>query len=213
MFFHYKYGKINCTIDKTEYTECSELELTDYYNEWAKKYKSTSLNIKQSSSEEDNHFMTGLVECYCGYDYEQHNNYLRFGMDVDNNTWREKTHMLWRIIFDAPTLPKNSVIYRSVCKETIKDILLKNKTGSVAQEKGFMSTSIQKKVVAEFKEDNYVLKLYIRKGTPALYVNCVCKRDESELLLPPNGFLKLISKPYFDKEISQDIYECYLFYY
>lgn len=74
-------------------------------------------------------------------------------------------------------------------------------------ENGFMSVSLHKETCIEncgHKAD--VLKIYLPKDIPAVYVNAIIRRDEAELLLPPEMFLRLIAEPYLDPS-GKMIYE------
>lgn len=183
-------------------------ELLLYYEDWANLIKKANVDIKGANLDKDTRFLTKLINLYCGYDYTHINDYLRFGDDTESNEYREKSHLLNLIIYLAPHIPRDTIVYRSICPEFLNEL----KNNGTAYEKGFMSTTIDFKYARRFNDNNSVLKIFVKKDTPCIFTDAIQNREESELLFPPCGGLQLINSPHsFWK--SKKIYECKLFYY
>ena len=119
------------------------------------------------------------------------------------------------ILSMAPRVPNNIVAYRLVCDDFIRSLIENNKKEMPTIEKGFISTSLVKSIVNSDEAYSYqenLLKIYVPKYTIGIYVNEITKRKkEQELLLFPNGYFRLIKKPY--NEGNKMVYECELFYF
>lgn len=190
------------------YHPMSKNDLAKYYEKWAAIIKQTDLEIKRACLDQDARFMTNLVELYCGYDYRHMNDYLRFGEDTNSHEYREKSHLLSLIIYLAPRIPCDTVVYRSVCSNFIAD-LLKNGT---AYEKGFMSTTLDFDYACRYHEDHSILKIFVKRNTPCIFTDVIKNREESEVLFPPCAGLQLISSTN-KLGTHKKIYECNLFYF
>lgn len=100
--------------------------------------------IKHNSS-----LVTSVVECYCGYSYQQINEYLRYGEHKDKETsYGELANILTMVLCSAPKIPEDIILYRVVKEDVVKNLIAKNRERfSVPfQEKGFMSTSMRKNI-------------------------------------------------------------------
>lgn len=214
----YIYGDLYSKIeDKSKYKEFSTLEECekwgDYYSDWAKRYKeimSLFEKIKENCSLE-----VAPVECYCGYSYKEVNEFLRFGYHSDKKLYDKMADILIMTLCSAPKIKDDIVVYRVVNDVFIKELIRNNKLPDSipTQEKGFMSTSLLKDIVNVYSDGGsglYLLKIYVPKGTVGIYVNTVTRRDEEEILLAPNNYLRLIEYPYYDESYSIRIFECQL---
>lgn len=213
-----RYGKIHWSIDeKKEYrdfqnaNEAEDWGMTHYKN-WAEQYIKV---MKMAENVVKNRLCTVPLECYCGYSYRQINEFLRYGRDDQNHTYRELSDVLSIVLCGAPRIPCNLVLYRMVNDEFINMLVSENKRDmpTPVQEKGFMSTSLLKNIVnvdEPYAEENNLLKIYIPKDTIGVYVNAVTSRTEEEMLLFPNMFLGLASYPYYDQESGKNVFECQL---
>lgn len=209
-----KYGKMNNNILHSEYIEFEERDIAKswgkkYYDDWSQNYK---INMKVADKVINTSFFTSCVECYCGYSYRNINEYLR-GFKEDY-FYKEMSDILAIVLSMAPRVPNNIVVYRLVCDEFIRELLIKNKDEIPTQEKGFISTSLCKDII-EHEDEHYsahknVLKIYVKSNTVGIYVNGITKRSEQELLLYPNGFFRLLRRPY--KYMNKILYECELLY-
>lgn len=209
-----KYGELYDHIEnKNSYVHFMGEKETEqwgmlHYNQWAIKYKMI-MNMAQDVFRGTYAYNT--VEVYCGYKFREINTFLRTGIDCENRTYREVADILALAICSAPRIPCDVVLYRMVEDDFIKQLIQCNKGCNPVPvlEKGFMSTSLLKRIAFEDDRKN-LLKIYVEKNTCGIYVNAVAKRDEEEMLLLPNMYLRLIEYPYFDEESGKTIYECKL---
>ena len=112
-------------------------------------------------------------------------------------------------IFYAPRIPENIIVYRGVNQFGNYDF---NNEYNSSKDLGFLSTSIAVEKAKPFASSNKMLKIYVRKNTPGIYMDVIWDRDENEILFPPSAILTLISEPYYDKTLSLIAYECELSY-
>lgn len=214
----YIYGDLYSTIDdKSRYKEFLTveecIEWGDYYSNWAKRYKeimSLFEKIKPNHTSE-----TAPIECYCGNSYREINEILRFEYNSDKHLYDKMVDILIMTLCSAPKIKDNIVVYRLVNDSFIKELIGNNKLSDSipTREKGFMSTSLLKDIVNIYSDGGsglYLLKIYVPKGTVGIYVNTVTRRDEEEILLAPNNYLRLIEYPYYDEGYSIKIFECQL---
>lgn len=214
----YIYGDLYSTIDdKSRYKEFLTVEECrewgDYYSNWAKRYKeimSLFEKIKENHTSE-----TAPIECYCGNSYREINEILRFGYNSDKHLYDKMVDILIMTLCSAPKIKDNIVVYRLVNDAFIKELIGNNKLSDSipTREKGFMSTSLLKDIVNIYSDGGsglYLLKIYVPKDTVGIYVNTVTRRDEEEILLAPNNYLRLIEYPYYDEGYSIKIFECQL---
>ncbi len=212
------YGDLYSTIDnKSKYKEFLTIEECrrwgEYYSNWAKRYKevmSLTKKIKTQPSLE-----TAIVECYCGYSYREINKLLRSRSISDKKLYDKMADILIMALCSAPKIKDDIVVYRVVNDVFIKELIINNKLPDSipTQEKGFMSTSLLKNIVntySESVEEPHLLKIYVPKNTIGIYVNSITKRDEEEILLAPNNYLRIIEYPYYDESYSIKIFECQL---
>lgn len=209
-----KYGELYDHVDSKEayvhFKEKKEAEQwgMQHYELWALKYKMI-MNMAQDVLR--GAYANKTVEAYCGYKYREVNTFLRTDEDCDNGTYKEVADILSLAICTAPRIPCDVVLYRMVEDDFIKQLIQCNKKCNPVPvlEKGFMSTSLLKRIAFEDNRNN-LLKIYVKKNTCGIYVNAVAKRGEEEMLLLPNMFLRLIEYPYLDEESGKTIYECKL---
>lgn len=214
----YTYGDLYSTIDdKSENKEFLTAEECkkwgEYYSDWTKRYKeimSLFERIKPDYSLE-----SAPIECYCGNSYRGINEFLRFGYHSDKHVYDKMVDILIMTLCSAPKIKDNIVVYRVVNDVFIKELIENNKLSDPipTQEIGFMSTSLLKDIVNVYSDGGsgqYLLKIYVPKGTVGIYVNTVTRRDEEEILLAPNNYLRLIEYPYYDESYSIRIFECQL---
>lgn len=217
----YIYGDLYSTIDdKSRYKEFLTVEECrewgDYYSNWAKRYKeimSLFEKIKENHTSE-----TAPIECYCGNSYREINEILRSGYNSDKHLYDKMVDILIMTLCSAPKIKDNIVVYRLVNDAFIKELIGNNKLSDSipTREKGFMSTSLLKDIVNIYSDGGsglYLLKIYVPKDTVGIYVNTVTRRDEEEILLAPNNYLRLIEYPYYDEGYSIKIFECQLISY
>lgn len=215
---HWKYRKLqNLTKPKAEYRNfynSEDAEKWGYavYSDWATKYKQTIKLAKKFSSKIANPVLNA-IEFYCGYSYQHINPYMRGDNSIDE-VYKEAADILVFTIASAPPVPEDIVVYRVVCDEFIHELIEKSTNNSAAIETGFLSTSLLKGISKEpehYADKPNLLKIYVPKGTPGVYVNTVCSRNEYEMLFAPNCFLRLVECPYNDPILQKTVYECELF--
>ena len=206
----------------------------ELYKDWAVKYKKL-MDCSEKYFTSSRVYCKDVVALYCGYEYKQINEYLRGENNDDeykqineylrgenNDTDTLKKDMLKKVkasilslaLFSAPRTSQDLVLYRIVGDEFITILIDKNKHNEWCKEKGFMSTSLLKNIVwssGYYAGEKNVLKIYVPKGTVALYVSSVYDRSEYELLLPPGVGLWMISSPYEDTELNKMVYECTIY--
>ena len=214
----YIYGDLYSTIDdKSRYKEFLTVEECrewgDYYSNWAQKYKEVMSLAKKINKNHSIEMST--IECYCGESYREINELLRLEHISDKHLYGKMVDILIMTLCSAPKIKDNIVVYRVVNDAFIKELIGNNKlSGSIpTREKGFMSTSLLKDIVNIYSDEGsglYLLKIYVPKGTVGIYVNTVTRRDEEEILLAPNNYLRLIEYPYYDESYSIKIFECQL---
>lgn len=203
----------HCSIDKAachEFTSFDDAETwgMGHYSPWAKAYKKVFFLSNARYKEHSPLRLEEPIELYCGYRYREINEYLR------NNPLTSAfpnvpvyTATMASAILSAPTTDQSLVAYRQVSSSTIQAIVEAHENETVYCEKGFMSVSLHKETCIEncgHKAD--VLKIYLPKDLPAVYVNAIVRRNEAELLLLPEMFLRLIADPYLDPS-GKMIYE------
>lgn len=213
-----KYGEILYPVnDKESYKEFRKEEDAEnwgieHYSEWGKKYKNMMQMVDNILKQTT---LTQVLETYCGYDHMPINKYLRNKKNSDYSRECAMSEMLLMIICSAPPIPENIVVYRMVSDMFIKSFILENKNeiATPIQEKGFLSTSLLKRIANHnepYSFDNNILKIYVKKGTLGIFVNSVAPRAEEEILLVPNMYLGMASYPYLDNETGKSIFECSL---
>lgn len=211
-----RYGKMNDNIVSSDYMEFEDGHVAEtwgnkHYHEWSKQYKD---NMKAAKKVIKTSCMDASVECYCGYNHREINEYLRFGINKgQDNTYKEMSDVLAIILSMTPRVPNNIIVYRLVCDEFIHELIQNNKKEIPTQERGFISTSLTRDIVNSkefYSSHKSMLKIYVKANTVGIYVNGVEKRHEHELLLYPNGYFRLLKKPY--KDNNKKIYECELLY-
>lgn len=212
------YGDLCSAIDdKSKYKEFSTVDECkkwgNYYSCWANRYKDVMLLVEKIKN---NHSIeTSTIECYCGYSFREVNEFLRFGYHSNKQLYDKMVDILIMLLCSAPKIKDDIVVYRVVDDVFIKELIGKNKLKDSigTREKGFMSTSLLKNIVNIYSNGGsglYLLKIYVPKGTVGIYVNTVTRRNEEEILLAPNNYLRLIEYPYYDKKFSVKIFECQL---
>ena len=156
------------------------------------------------------------LECYCAGYMTRVNELLRTGSSSVNI---EKLHNLKRFLDDdfksAPMIQDNIVVYRYVDVDEFNHISPSD-TGFI--DKGYLSTTLNKRIYLEqdsrlnYLDTDYVLKIYVKKGTKALFVSGFdyAIENEFELLFKRNSKLVKHTEPYWDNDFKRNILECLL---
>ncbi len=106
--------------------------------------------------------------------------------------------------------PDNIVVYRYISKEILDYMkkwykLNRIKKNCILVDDGFLSTTFTPKVIKDSsyaKESKKILKIYVPKGTPCVYVDLISDMHENEVIFCPRLKLKVISAPIFSKYIE-----------
>lgn len=213
-----KYGDVlNLPNPKTEYKSFYDSKQADewgrvIYTDWAAKYKHIT-QLAGCLSPKIDSISKSVIESYCGYSYKQINSYMRRHNSKDEQ-YKEAADILTFVIASAPQIPENIVVYRSVCDDFIQELIEKNRHGMPTLEPGFLSTSLLIDIYKEkesYSRNPNLLKIYVPKDTFGIYVNTITFRNEYEMLIAPNYYLRLVEYPYKDHATEKTIYECKLF--
>ena len=150
------------------------------------------------------------MEVYLGNMFSSLNGYMRGTYIPDDKLIPDFDTLIDKIneiIFCAPPLPGNIVVYRAVSNNTIKKIMAQVKEYESYMENAFMSTSLlYETVLKEFPSQSNILKIYVPEGAHVLGTDGIKDRDENEMLFSEKQWLKYI-KQYKDKAILRNIYE------
>ena len=107
------------------------------------------------------------------------------------------------------SLPIDMTLYRGINKKALQDIIsfdanefsnfenmykdYKNYEGKVIQDRGFMSTSLRRKIGSDFSED-VLLVIDAPKGTPGVYIKNLSNHDyEDEVLIQRESLMRITS--------------------
>ena len=212
------YGDIAHELDDKPSFYCFESSIDaekwgeDHYACWAKRYKEI-MHIAADINRREVSYPFCTIEEYCGHVYKEINSYLRGNYQGDSEAmYKEMSHILIMLLCEAPRIPDNIVVYRLVSEKFMSELYRNNQSGLPTIEPGLMSTSMFESIVGSdeaYAQHKNILKIYIPKGTPGIYVNAVTQRSEYEVLLAPNRYLAMISYPYKSK-CGKVITECKL---
>lgn len=200
---------INCGYREFNSKASAEQWGDDIYGDWITKYKSLMQKVKHLDKMSP--YSKQPVEAFCGYGFSQLNSYLRDTNYVNDSSLQAFADVLQLAIYSAPSIPENIVVYRLVCDKVIEDLLTKTNTYTY-YERGFLSASLYEKFYHN-QNEHYVshknlLKIYVNKGTHAIFASGIDYRSECEMLFLPGITLALIKKPY--KKSGKTIYECFM---
>lgn len=220
-----KYGRIDChNIEKESYHDFgTEDEAKEWgkniYGNWAKEYPNYIKNIPRSGRVAEDWSTRDPLAYYCGNLYRNANDYYRSG-DYGNGYFDSLKTELNNIINAAPRIPDNIVVYRALYKIDFWDFRALNRSRSPFVELGFMSTSLTASILTRKHEDpysnfsasHYALRIYVPKGTKAVYVDEVGQyveslaRGELELLFPSETKLYMVAYPY--RKWGKCVFDC-----
>lgn len=193
------------------YRDFSDEEAT----EWGKKNFGNWLiemqdqNIQPSKS----------VECFFRY-YTQgihytYNNPLRLQIN-DIRPMTKNTISLAMNEIKSHPCTQNIIVYRYVNKLLFKKMkewsnIHVIRKSNIIYDKGFLSTTLTPSTVLghSYTQNYYrVLKIYVPKGTPCVYVDLISDMHENEVIFCPNTMLKVLSAPILNKYIECKVVNC-----
>lgn len=199
-------AKILPFTDKHSYREFSSVgEAKTWaeanYGDWSKKHK--EIMAASARYPEPPLRFPDAMDMYFGYRYKQINESLRScNNTLDDYALRRDIMIMSIAILSAPVIKEKIILYRQVSEDVFRQLM---DDGSYV-ESGFMSTSLVKKICSEACGDHaYMLKLYVNTVSPihSVYANLVRKRNEMELVLQPGLKLRVIDKPYYDRDTEK----------
>lgn len=106
--------------------------------------------------------------------------------------------------------PENIIVYRHINKSLFKgmkkwsNIHMVNKN-NIIYDRAFLSTTLTPSAVLDHSyAQNYykLLKIYVPKGTPCVFVDLISDMHENEVIFSPNTKLKVLSAPLLSKCIE-----------
>lgn len=212
------YGIIERIENPNEYKEFKTGEEAEkwgkaIYEKWSHDYIKFQINKKESGMFETDSWAHDPIRWYCGWGYKGINRYLRNKENEGLERDKYRSVMLSEVILTAPKIPENIIVYRYVSNMVIDKLIKANKEKEhhYYYEKGFVSTSLLRNIALQAPENSSLLKIYVDQNVLGIYVNTVVARDEFELLIQNNLFIRLCEKPKWDDELKMMIYECKAF--
>lgn len=175
-------------------------QTTEEADAWVEEHKS----FFPSDNDNDKIFLQA-IDYYTGSSKPIYNNHLRQRFPVKEDSYFYP--YLMQMIKKLPTyqIPDNITVYRYINKQLLKEMCESYplKCGSIIQDKGFMSTTLLRESVEEFKSNrklNILLVISIPKGTKGTYVDLLHDSlPEYEIILAPNTQLRIDYKiPFFN---------------
>lgn len=111
---------------------------------------------------------------------------------------------------------QNIIVYRYVNKPIFRKMKRWSgihiiRKGSIIYDKAFLSTTLTPSTVLghSYTQNYYrVLKIYVSKGTPCVYVDLISDMHENEVIFCPNTRLQVLSSPILHKYIECKIVNC-----
>lgn len=204
---------------KDKYEDYREIQTKDearkfqhkVYGEYCNRYNKDREKMKKIYYTYKSKYADIPMESYLGTEYYRINAYLR-GIEKPIEGYTEYCYRMLidrinEIIYCAPSIPENIVIYRGISEEALRIIKNSVRESGAYMEKGFMSATLLKEIIPEeFPRYKDILKIYVPKGAHALGVDNINDRGEFEILFPEEQHIKYI-KRYKDKKLKRNIYE------
>lgn len=173
-----------------------------YYKDFSVKYEEFNQQLEQLNYIHNSSY---CVEHFCGFGYKEMNRYLR--NNTIDSVAKSYTEALTFTILLAPPIPEDIIVYRLVCHEFVEEL----KRGNFpVVEKGFLSTSMTTtitKLNEHYADYDDMLQIYVPKGLRGLYVDEITTRQENEVIIIPNTYIRLIKKP-LKKICGKNLYIC-----
>lgn len=187
----------------------------DIYGKYGEEYKYIVKQLREHDKHENPYKISvDSLGRYCGYEFKQINDMMR-GITNERFDYNIKINNILTSLYRSPVLKERMVLYRIVCQKVIDKIIENDKSGLPFVEDGFMSTALAYVGVEDMKE-TCLLKIYLNyyeeQNVHGLYVNeYTNKRSETELLLMPGLFIRLLDKPYWDESFGKWVYKVTVF--
>lgn len=155
----------------------------EHYGTWSQEYLAA---LPERDKHREGWLARQPIENYCGEVFR----------DINPALWTEKTLsdqymemelLLKNIIASAPHIPEPVTAYRLENNHVLAFIESSLKSGKPFTYESYMSASLLMDTMlwteATYSDRNALLKLYIPSGTPGIYADVICNRNERELLL------------------------------
>lgn len=183
---------------------------SDEINVWGKKYfeyfdqKKTDF-INNFHKDREYHPIT-VFKWYCGYYYEKVNGTLRGVDDYQVKQLEQYTNCHIETINNELmnfSLESNVVVMRRVSNYCFNNFLTNSKSirkGDIISDKAFLSATLNLSLRLDNEgmeksfENETILIIKVKRGTRAIYLEPISKRNEYELLLPSNLKLQVEKK-------------------
>jgi len=142
------------------------------------------------------------------------NQILRSGVDIEKHCINSmvKPEMIYGAISEIKLhlAPENIIVYRYISKDIVQRMLKWNnllcfKKGGIVFDKAFLSTTLTPETV---QSRNYshgyskLLKIFVPKGTPCLYLDLISDMGENEMLFLPKTKLRILSSSFLSKTVE-----------
>lgn len=154
-----------------------------HYGAWSKEYLSA---LPDRDRHRNGWLARQPIENYCGEVFREINPALWSGKVLPDQ-YAEMESMLRSIISSAPHIPEPVIVYRLENRNVLALVENSLRSGRPFEYKSYMSTSLLTDImtwtVASYSDRDTLLKIYIPTGTPAVYVDGIRDRGESELIL------------------------------
>lgn len=155
----------------------------EHYGTWAKEYLA---GLAERDKNRIGWLARQPIENYCGEVFREINPALWSGKALPDQ-YDEMESLLKNIISSAPHIPEPLTAYRLENNNVLALVEASLKSGKPFEFKSYMSTSLLTDIMtwttATFSDRDILLKLYIPEGAPGIYVDDICNRGESELIL------------------------------
>jgi len=162
-----------------------------------------------SESDTDKDFLQA-INLYSGHGNRIFNKHLRYNtelnpkIETENFIYSNITKMIDKL--QKYQIPDNIIVYRYISKGLLEEICpsYPPKKGMIIQDKGFMSTTLLKESVNNYRHTqhslNVLLEISIPAGTKGIYIGHLTNTlSEYEIILAPNTKLRIDDKiPFYN---------------
>lgn len=217
-------NNIDVDIDDNDYLQFKTIQEADawgkaVYGKYGEEYKGISALLRKHAERTRTNWYkisADSIGMYCGNEFKQINSLMR-GISNENADYNIKINNILFSMYRTPVLEQKMILYRVVSQKIISEIMERDKEKFDFLENGFMSTALSYECIKNIEEP-CMLKIYLNyygcKNVYGLYVNeYTNKRDETELLLMPGLYIRLLDKPYMDQIIGKWVYKVTVFHF
>lgn len=187
----------------------------DFYGKYGERYKYIVKQLSEHDKKENSYKISAdSLGGYCGYEYIQINSMMR-GITNESLDYNIKINNILTTLYRSPVIKEKMILYRVVSRDVADKIIEKEKENSAFAENAFMSTALSYDGINDIEEP-CLLKIYLNyypdQNVHGLYVNeYTDKRSETELLLMPGLYIRMLDKPYWDESFKKWVYKVTVF--